>query len=297
MAENPYQDPRFAEFGNQADPGPTRTSKLAVASLILGIVSPLGCVAGVVLSFAAAAAGGGAASAGGLLIPLAIATAVLGLVLGAVALLLIYARPQLSGAGYAIGGIIINMVTLGLLVVTIVIVNKFSGMMVGDGANLLTALEAGDADAARQLMDPGVRDQLTDERVAAFGDELSARMGAAQALPDSLFDLFSPGVWTDPAMQRQFESFQSMAEEKRLVAFPLPVQFERGEAMILVFADDGGLDDASLAGDIVNMVAITPQGDPIWLLPPPPGDAESAPAPLDQSDGNDAGAPPPEPGG
>ncbi|MBL8757922.1 MAG: DUF4190 domain-containing protein [Phycisphaerae bacterium] len=275
MSQNPYdtrsqfdQRPAPKQPGYEAwqeAPGPTRTSALAVSSLILA----LACV-----------------------------TAPIAVILGVSSLFLIArSRGRLTGKGVALAGVVIGvaacMLWSAVLLGGLALARMYSSKLAVPAGQVVKAIEEQSFDSARALLATRTAANITDEQLAAFGAAVRAEMGAFDRMPDSMGDLFSFAGSATTAM----EFSQRTAERMGPVA-PVFARFQKGHAVIWVQAsqDDMRIENLLVATNARTLVwLIDPAGGTLPgatapLLSPPPAAPPSAPAPA----ADDAPPPPPD---
>lgn len=256
MSQNPFSNP----YDLPEAVVPERTSVLAVLSLILGIV----CVPlfGIVAVF-----------------------------LGVMALFGIKAsRGRVSGSGLAVTGIILGVVfsllwggCLGML--------GFGGnMMIKQVApavgTIITSAQAGDIDAVKSGLSPSAASRVTPEGVEAFRVAMESELGAYKSAPGSFGELLEQWGNLFGAMGSSGNS-NPMGNYSN--AMPIPMEFEKGWALVIIPIDQQGGTPGSATIPVDNVIVLTPNGGEIVLVPY--GTTLPAPTPVPPAD---SAPPPPE---
>lgn len=268
MSQNPFSSP----YDLPEAVVPERTSVLAVLSLVLGIV----CIPffgipavflGVIALFGIKASRGRVSGTG---------LAITGIVLGIIFSLI-------WGGCVGTGGFVLNMIT------------KQVAPAVG---TMLTAAEADDVDAVKAGLSPSAASRLTPEAVSAFHAAVDAELGAYKRSPDSLGELFEQYGAVFGAMG-QGGSGNPMGNYNN--AMPIPMQFEKGWAMVIIPIDQNGNASGGNQIPIENIIILTASGAEIVLVPygttlpspapslPDPEAPDEAPDTEPESDGEGGG--------
>lgn len=249
MSQNPYDTrSQFDERSSprqpgyeawQEAPGPTRTSALAVSSLILA----LACI-----------------------------TAPIAVILGVSSLFLIArSRGRLTGKGVALAGVVIGvaacMLWSAVLLGGLALARMYSTKLATPAGQVVKAIEDQSFDGARALMTTRAGARITDEQMQAFRAAVQAELGAFDRMPDSMGDLFSFAGSAAQAM----EFSQRTAERMGPVA-PCFARFQKGHAVIWVQASQ---DDMK----IENLLLATNARTLIWLSDPASGNLPAATTP------------------
>lgn len=240
MSNAPTQ---FSEFGVAPAPGagPTRTSALAIATLVLGILSLLVCwfpVVGLV--------------AGVVVLVLAIASLVLiGRSGGAV-----------GGRGLAIGGLACAAVGILLNVMVIAGGAMFLRQIGAYGTVVADAL-AEDQSGLEQHLSSSSVSAVTPEDLARFRSATLEGLGKFQGVRTGVMDVFRgyskmeslqphiPAAYLTPSVSRSF--------------FVLPADFEKGGTSICLYLsprESGGLP----MGKVIDMGVVMPDDTIVWLI-------------------------------
>lgn len=231
---NTYAQPQYADFGEPGPVRPLRTSSLAVASLILGIV----CLPGL---------------------------GVLAVLIGVIALFAIRASGgRVSGAGLAAGGIVMGLIATTLWVMVVFGVAQFAKMGSTQADRTLAAIASRDLDALRAQMTPDAAALLSRDRLDAFADEMATQLGAPGESASSVGAMIAQLGGLQPAQER----LGSPRLTDDMTAFPVPVQFENKRAlvMLVINIESGDLFSSGLEGTIVNVAIATNDGTLLWLM-------------------------------
>ncbi|MEX2219413.1 MAG: DUF4190 domain-containing protein [Phycisphaerales bacterium] len=231
MPANPYahQDPL-------ADLGPTRTSALAVSSLIFGIIC---CLPG---------------------------TGIIAFFLGLGGIIATRdPERRLGGRTLAIVGLILGLLStfawVGLTVGTLQVMNRFH-----DYGALIDDIQKGQNVQARTRLTPGTSTVVSDERLAAYGAALTAEWGAYQGMPRGLGEWFSAYGQVGPSIERAIDAARRAYPGGSHV--PIPVEFAGGRALA-VFVLDTQAQGPNNMPQLTNLAVVDKSGAPMWLVEPP----------------------------
>ncbi len=225
MTQNPYADLGQAEPFSE-DPGPTRLSILAVVALVCSITCLLGPI---------------------------------GLLLGGISILLIaFSGGRKRGVGIAITAVVIGLISSVLLIGGAVGINSlFVDVMLRPGNAAITAVMDGDNDGLRATLDPSVRDQATDERIAAFAAAVRAEHGEISDVADSLVG----GLKMLTTVETVFSQSQARGNE-----LPSPIRFDNGIVLVTRAFDPGSPPTNGLTPPTTDLGVYGADGDSIWLF-------------------------------
>jgi Domain of unknown function (DUF4190) len=255
MSQNPYSQSGMQQGGGSVGletySGESRTSIMAIASLVLGILSIVGCCVGAIPGVPAAA-------------------------LGIAAILAINAKQgELTGRGLAVGGIVTG--TIGL----------FLSILIWTGASLyvkalgtiitpaMNGVEALDVRAVSQVLSPETAAKLDEPTMRAFRTAYQARLGKFQGTDANLLRYF--GIAAEAYAGNELSARLISAQQ----GAPVPVggRFENGNAQVWLLAPNK-TQSTGKANVFVNIIVVPEEGEPIFLLPIPEGSAPgTAPAP------------------
>lgn len=226
--------------GDFTDPLPSRTSVLAVLSLVLALICFIPIFP-----------------------PLAI---MLG---GAAVLFISTSQGRLRGMGLAITGIVLGLLFTLLWIFIIVGAQQagsmFTTQFVKPAGSTMAAIQAGDFKTARASFTPAANQHITDAMFADFAKRYQAEVGAFKSTPDSLWELGSAYGQVGPAMN----SLQG-----RQNVIPFPGSFEKGHAAIAIEIDPVAMGNqpspnSSFNFPIVNLGVSAVGGQQvIWLIDP-----------------------------
>ena len=236
MSQNPFGDP----YDLPGTVMPERTSVMAVLSLVLGIV----CVPFFGL---------------------------LAIFLGVFALFGIKAsRGRVSGTGLAVAGIILGVlmtVIWGTCIGGMAFFMKLARTEIGPAAGaIITSVEQGEFEKVKSALTPGSQARLTPEAVEAFRVALESEMGAYKGgaastsqLIDEYKEFFSAIGQSGGSGPSQIQSYDNH--------MPIPLEFEKGWAMVWVGMPTDGSQPSPGQFPIENIVVLTPSAAEIVLVP------------------------------
>lgn len=296
MSQNPY-----AQFGQQGgqfghedfEPMPSRTSIMAVMSLVLGIIAAIPgvcCIPG----------------------PGAIAV-----ILGGVSALLIgRSMGRLTGMGLAITGIVLGLLTSVFSIFVLIgassINREVGAQFFKPVAVTLQRLETGDHTTFRGALTPAANAKVTDEQIVDFVARYKAELGSFNSAPEDIIGVVRGFMKLAQAQNQANQKLGSPGQN----FIPIPAEFSKGNAMVLVLFDPASMGKASsgtapggaptLGPIAVNFCVLTLDGKEIWLwdldesrklmfhgkgMPPPPGLPGLPPPPVSPGKGGDASGP------
>lgn len=218
-------------------PMPERTSGVAIAALVFGVLSVVACcvmlpglgfVAAVLAVFALVAIGASRGALGGRVM------AITGLMLGLVA----------------------DLAKIGVLVLIAQGIAMVGTELGGKTTRLFTAAQAGDAGAVRAELLPASAEKLSDEAIAAFSAE-TAGLGAVREVPTTPIAYLRMMGEAGPLLE-------SVVGTQSTV--PLPVRFEQGMGLMLFDMPTSPASGAGGAGGAFPVMVIrvvTPEG---WVI-------------------------------
>lgn len=223
--------------GRDFDWGPQRTSILAILALVFALpcfVPGVGFIASLLAVFALVGIASSKGRVGGT--GLAVAALVLGLISTAV----------WGAIGYGAWQV----------------VNTFSSAATAPVAAVIANAEKGDFQGVRDGVVKYSSDQLTDERLTAFKNEVHDKLGAYQSSPKGLFELISAYGEISHLMQPPPPNSEPQ--------IPIPLRFEKGVALVLLDIDPTQQNDAkkSKTLPIRNLTIVTRDNSKIELLDP-----------------------------
>lgn len=257
MTSNPYAQ---TDFGPDYYPE-QRTSVLAILSLVFSLIC---CLPG---------------------------TGVVGIVLGIAAIVAIAsAQGRLAGRGMAIAGLIIGVFTTVLWLAVGFGMMSFAGSLNIYGESI-EDMQAGRPADARLVLAPSADTAVTDERLVAFGQQITDEWGAYTGMPGGVFDWFGAYGEVGPRIGATQPAIQAVYRDD---AIPVPVRFDRGSTVLWVVIAPGTA--PGQAGSVRNYGFVDRSGQVVWLIDPPqPGTGAPAPAPAPAPPAAGDEAPAPEP--
>lgn len=211
---------------------------------------------------------------------------------GAAILFISMAKGRLSGLGIAVAGCVIGLVATvlqGFLLLGAVSANAGVAMMLQPASTALTAMEKGDAAAARAVFTPTLDAAVTDERMAEFAVEYQSSLGKFKSSPDSFVSMISSYVKVGPMMQ-------NVGNRQNVI--PMPAEFDKGWAVVLIEIPQNPQGPTGGAGfqiPIENLGLLIDSGE-IWLVPPSAGAAGNVFRVPPQTGAGTSTEPPSEPG-
>ncbi len=248
-------------------PNASRTSLLAITSLVLGILSIFTCFLQVVG-------------------PLAI-------LVGVIALVAI-ARSQgtLAGRGLAVSGMITGIVGV-VLGVFLLLGTFFTVNQIGRYGQFVSDAQSRDQSATSAWLSPSSSASLDEATLETFADATDDALGS--------FGNVTPGLWaffqSFPRIERLRPSDLQTYQSRGMTPIPMPAEFANGPATLVMIVSQREPMAGTVFGKVVN-VAVIPEGSTkvIWLfdpaapvppmpvpgtqLPPIPSDPANGPAPV-----------------
>lgn len=206
-------------------------------------------------------------------------------------------RGRVGGTGLAVSGLVLGLVvTLLWGAVTFgafQVLNMFGTYLTQPTSQAMTALEAGDFQKARSMLDPKIAARLTEDDLKRFRAAYQAEMGAFKSIPEG-WDIFAAYGQLGPIMSKV------QGQQQARNAIPLPASFEKGTAVLLLEIDQKATprQGPPKPGELIpvrNITLFLPSGAVVDLLTSTPAPAAPPAAPVDPG----APAPPAEenPGG
>ena len=182
---------------SQPPPPPTRTSALAIVSLVCGLFF---CIP--------------------------VMPQVLGVILGIAALIAVgRSAGRIKGRGLAIGGIVASTLSIVGWGVASLAFYHLLGVPVQPVERFLCDLHAGDVETARVFLTEETSDAMSDRELVAFGSRLEEEYGLFQnARPDIFCRAFRLGIQPPPGWDRS-QAF-NVNRNQTGVPFPMPIQLE-----------------------------------------------------------------------
>lgn len=267
MSQNPYaqNEPvggqQYSDFGDGSPRAAERTSVLSILSLVFGLLFcvPFLGLLGVLMGLGAVV---GITRSGG----------------------------RVSGMPLAVLGIVFGLIASVLWVGGVYgATQMMQGVTAGITQSIQT-IERGDPDEVRAIFHQDLRDEVTAERLDAFRDEYTDKLGAFRGGPSGILQYMA---WLGEAEQQMNQAMQEM-ERHGYAAFPVPAEFENGRVVVMIGLRPNGNQDTDLRalsrgewlrGSVGNIAIVTMDGDVIWFIDPE--DKEDGP---DAPDGSDPDA-------
>lgn len=242
MSQNPYSG-AGAQFGGSgegfdAQYGESRTSVMAIASLILGIISMLACCVGAIPGVPAAG-------------------------LGIAAILAINAnQSRLTGRGMAITGVVTG--TIGLFLCVLMWAGGASAVrgLTHVVTGPLNGIENLDVRPLKEVLAPEAAAKLDEARLQAFRQAYQAKLGSFREVDHNplRFAKLAISTYTDHDTQQVMEKTKQA---------PLAVwgKFDKGDAKIWFIVPQQARNSGPNKPDIFLDIVIFPEGsEPIYLM-------------------------------
>lgn len=218
---------------------PARTSILAVASLVFGIVCCLPFTG-----------------------PIAIA-------LGGASIVAVgKSQGRLSGRPLAITGLILGVISSAIWIFGLIGAMQVWNNLRQSVTPMMTTLQGTNTDEVKKIVTGSVASSLSDAQILQFSSEFQATLGKVQGLPASLLDVISFYSTIGATMPPEY--LKAM-QAKSANYLPLPVDFEKGRAIILLelpMTVSATNNQSGLSGMITNVIVIAPDGTQIKLVDP-----------------------------
>ncbi len=238
MSQNPYAQPgRIGGDDFSGIPTPARMSVMAVIALVCGI---LGCLPFV---------------------------GIIAILIGVAAIFLISSsKGRVRGTGLAVGGVVLGLIFTGIWVLVgigaVGVVQEINRTIIVPAQAGLSGLEKGDNTAIRKMLSPTASTNITDAQITQFATDVKAEFGAFKSLPDSMMDLYR--AWAKVG-QMMGQANQSGSNPQFNNTIPWPVEFEKGQGLLLLEIDHRG-GQGTLA--FMNIgVAKPDMSKELWLYP------------------------------
>jgi len=233
----------YSDFGpGGSDPSsPRRTSVLAIASVVLGVL----CLPG----FGA-----------------------IGVLLGVAALFLIArSNGRVIGAGFAATGIILGLIATTMWVAGLFGMNMIASSITAVATDTIKAMEQRDVDAVRDQLVSSADDEATPERINAFAARIADELGSLQGGADNLLSM-AQGIGELDGVQRRMLESLGGKPGSGMADWPVPATFDRADAVIYLRVDQARAANPSspfdLTGGVVNVGVGTAAGFEAWLFDP-----------------------------
>ena len=241
-----------ATTGTVLDQPPTRTSLLAIAALIVGVMAFATCFVGYVLG-------------------------IIGNLLAIFALLAIQrSNGRLRGKGAALTGLGLN--SIAFLFGIVVAVGAVG--LVRDAIRYsvaITAVQSQDTDGFKGSVAKAAADKLTPQQIAEFRSRIGEQLGGLKGVPQK--DLIEFWRRISDGVERQSAVLQDLPRVDLTSLFVLPADFEKGRALVIVYVDPADKSPQYALGRIKNLGVVREGArDIIWLFPIKDGSAMLPPA-------------------
>lgn len=208
-------------------------------------------------------------------------------------------RGRVGGTGLAATGLILgllfSMVWLAILYGATKVASVLATAVVRPANEAFVAMDNGDYSKVRGLFLPRAQERMKDEDLVKFHEAIFAQYGKFKRVPDSPFEAWQHLMSVGSALS-DFQGRQDI--------IPLPVEFEKGWALVIVQIEQGHAGRKSPPGTstevvpIINMYVSAPGNKRIDLYPPAavpallPPDAVGLPPPPAPKPGNETPDPP-----
>lgn len=274
MSQNPYSGTGMNAGGPSggfeqyaAEP---RTSLLAVASLVFGILSLVTCCVGGVMGVPAAAC-------------------------GIASLLVMNAkRGELSGRGMAIGGVVMGTIGLFINIVIFVGASMYVNQVSSMASTSMNGIEILDVRPMQSFLNPKAAARLDEPKMIAFRKAYQDKLGKFKKADTNLIE-YGRRAWD--TYSGHTKAIERLMESRQGAPIPAVGVFEKGTATIWVIGPQQMKVDKK--GNVFLDLAIVPPGeDPIFLLgdetPATAPATGTAPAPTANPDPSGSGTPAPQ---
>lgn len=216
----------------------------------------------------------------GLLVCIIPGLAGLGALLGVASLVIIsQSDGRVSGRGLAIASIVIGlMVTVFQISIAIGVrqaMAQANTAFFGPMSGIVTEAEKKDLAKIQSLFTKPAADRITQAHVDAFADGVYAELGAFKGVPGGIVPLIRGYTQLGPTMQQIQQGSGDV--------IPVPVEFEKGLALLAVQVDQTGRNrpGPAMQVPIINAKIITTSGKGFLLYPGDTGaDASKASTPF-----------------
>ena len=247
MTQNPYAQfgsPSYAggpggggAGGFDQFPTPTRTSVMAIMSLVMSLLC---------------------------FIP---GLSVLAIIFGGAAILFISSsKGRLGGLGLAIAGVLIGLcftvIWLFFLVGAMSVMKQLDTALIGPSSKMMTALESKDYATARQYFDPALDTAVTDAQLGQFVSAYQAELGSFKSMPQSFIEY----IFAFGPVGQQMQGYQGGNNE-----IPIPTTFDSGVAILFVRFPNGAnvqVQPGGMLPKTSNFGILVGPGKDLWLLDP-----------------------------
>ena len=272
MTQGPWNTPS-SDFPSNVQPAyvqAPRVSALAVSSLVFSLVC---CLPGT--GAIAAALGGGALVSIG------------------------KSQGRLSGRPLAIVGLVLGLLFSALWIAVALGVSATWANVRQGVTPALTAFENADVSKIKPLMTADLANAVGDEQLLRFSAEMKQKLGRPEGLPTNLITVvqFYLGLMSGGSLPPAYVA-QMMAKPPTALFVPVPVEFTKGRATVLLQLPADGRAQASSGnfnGILRNVIILMADGTEIKLLPDDVVSGKPAAKPAPGPDSSDAPATTEEP--
>lgn len=212
--------------------------------------------------------------------------------LGAISLMVIAnSNGRIVGKGLAIGGMIGGVFVSAVWIASCLMLVTTGQIYLAATLQAVSAVQKAEPAALRQLLAPAPNAGMTDAQLVAFCDAVNAKAGKLSRSPTSVVEYIGEFMNFQAALERNRKGSNWYASVHGL---PMPVVFEKGEAIVLIDFDQSTVNpstDASKRFDatFLEVTILFPDGEVLRMtdfarpdrrLPaPPPPTLPSSPAP------------------
>ncbi|MFZ2872966.1 MAG: hypothetical protein WAZ94_00620 [Phycisphaerales bacterium] len=243
----------FSDFGGKQPPAPERTSVMAVLSLILGILSLPCCFLPVVGP----------------------AIGLVGLVFAISAMMMIgRSGGALGGKGVAVGGLVTSV--LGMLAGVFVLVGVAQALgTLHNYGRFVEIAQSDDRSELEEMLTQDAAEKATKAEMDQFRTKVAAELGEFSRLTPGMMPFFKNfAKFGEIPMTSIPAEYQPGMGQSLL---PLPGEFEKGNAVVVVFVSTLDKTNQLPLGRVMNVAVLLPDGTLAWFIDPNRG--EPAPTP------------------
>lgn len=243
----------FSDFGGKQPAAPERTSVMAVLSLILGILSLPCCFLPVVGP----------------------AIGLVGLVFAISAMMMIgRSGGALGGKGVAVGGLVTSV--LGMLAGVFVLVGVAQALgTLHNYGRFVEIAQSDDRSELEEMLTQDAADKATKAEMDQFRTKVTAELGGFSRLTPGMMPFFKNfAKFGEIPMTSIPAEYQPGMGQSML---PLPGEFEKGNAVVVVFVSTLDKTNQLPLGRVMNVAVLLPDGTLAWFIDP--NREEPAPTP------------------
>jgi len=244
----------FSDFGGKQPGAPERTSVMAVLSLILGILSLPCCFIPVVGP----------------------AMGLVGLVFAISAMMMIgRSGGVLGGKGVAVGGLVTSI--LGVLAGIFVLVGVAQALgALHTYGKFVEIAQSEDRSELEEMLTQDAADKATKADMDQFRAKVTAELGEYTRLTPGMMPFFKnfAKIGEIPMTSIPAEYQPGMGQSM----LPLPGEFEKGNAVIVVFVSTMDKTNQLPLGRVMNVAILLPDGSLAWFIDPNKEEPPATPA-------------------